>query len=299
MKRVLRLGLFTLVILLVCFGAALVYLCYLQAQVFAHPARTVAIHTPSDIGLDNWQTVSFVAADGVRLEGWYIPPAAPLGAALVYVHGLGGNRSDFLMLAAFLHTNGYGGLLFDLRNHGNSDGRVTTFGLHEVWDVQAAFDFLMQQPEIDPHRIGIFGASMGGATAIRAAARIPAARLLIVEAAYESFSKAIDDGVYRFTRVTAFPFSDLILWLTSREIGVDLNESRPIDDIGSISPRPILVIHGTADEVVQVSHAYRLYEAAGDPKQLFIIEGRHHADWGVSPSGEYATMLLAFLTQYL
>lgn len=281
-------------------SGALVYICYLQSQVFAHPPRSIITQTPADVGITVWHEVSFTTVDGVRLEGWYIPPPDESnGAAILYVHGFTGNRGEFLEIAALLHQQGYGGLLFDLRNHGTSADSITTFGLHEVRDVQAAFDYLAAQPEVDPQRIGLFGVSMGGATAIRATARMPQVKLLIVEAAFASFPQVVGDGVQRVIRVTAFPFSDLIVWMTSQQINVDVSQSRPIEDIASISPRPLLIIHGTADVVVPVRHGYRLYEAADDPKQLLIIEGRHHADWANSPVGDYAATLLAFLAQYL
>lgn len=281
-------------------SGALVYICYLQSQVFAHPPRSLITQTPVDVGITVWHEVSFTTADGVRLEGWYIPPPDESnGAAILYVHGFTGNRGEFLEIAALLNQHGYGGLLFDLRNHGTSEASTTTFGLHEVRDVQAAFDYLAAQPEVDPQRIGLFGVSMGGATAIRATARIPQVKVLIVEAAFASFPQVVGDGVKHVIRVTAFPFSDLIVWMTSQQIGVDVSQSRPIDDIASISPRPILIIHGTADVVVPVRHGYRLYEAADDPKQRLIIEGRHHADWANPPVGDYAATLLAFLAHYL
>ncbi|MCB9436447.1 MAG: alpha/beta fold hydrolase [Anaerolineales bacterium] len=299
MKRALRLGVFGCVTLSLAVSGALVYICYLQSQVFAYPPRSTYTQTPADVGIAAWREVAFTTADGVRLEGWYIPPPESNGAAILYVHGFTGNRGEFLEIAALLNQHGYGGLLFDLRNHGTSADSVTTFGLHEVRDVQAAYDYLTAQPDLDPQRIGIFGVSMGGATAIRATARMPQVKVLIVEAAFASFPQVVGDGVKRVIRITGSPFSDLIVWMTAQELGVDVSQLRPIDDIASISPRPILIIHGTADVVVPVSHGYRLYEAAGDPKQLLIVEGRHHADWANPPVGDYAATILAFLAHYL
>ena len=51
---------------------------------------------------------------------------------------------------------------------------------------------------------------------------------------------------------------------------------KPIDYIAQVSPRPLLLVHGSQDKTVDVSHAHRLYAQAGEPKQLAIVEGAGH-----------------------
>jgi fermentation-respiration switch protein FrsA (DUF1100 family) len=51
---------------------------------------------------------------------------------------------------------------------------------------------------------------------------------------------------------------------------------RPIDHVAKIARRPLLLVHGDKDETVGVSHAHRLYEKAGEPKQIIIIESAGH-----------------------
>ena len=130
-----------------------------------HPARTQPEQTPADYGLQSWEEVSFPTQDGLQLAGWFIPPANDMdGATIIYVHGLGSNRGDLLEQAALLSNQGFGALLFDLRNHGKSQGEITTLGYMESKDVRAAVDYLLSRSDVNPHRIGLVGISMGGAT---------------------------------------------------------------------------------------------------------------------------------------
>ena len=302
--RLIRLGSFFLFLSVVGFAFILVWLCNLQAKSLVHPRRLAPEKLPTDYGIADWEDVTFTTSDDVRLVGWFLPADEASvqykdGAAVIFVHGIAGKRDDFLEVGSILVENGYGVLLFDLRNHGESGGDVTTMGLNEVRDVQAAFAFLTQHPEVDPQRIGIYGASMGGATAIRAMARIPEAKVLIADAAYESFQIVLESGVHDFTRITASPFSDLIMWFMADKGDFDPTQVRPIDDIGQISPRPILIIHGTRDPLIGVEHAHHLFEAAGEPKELYLVEGGGHGGLIRIEREEYIERILGFLDKYL
>lgn len=303
-QRVIRLGSFALFLFTIMSVSVVTWLCYRQAQAFAHPHSPDIDRLPSEVGIEGWQDVIITTSDGVELKGWYFLPDENAdvykdGAAILFVHGIAGNRLEFLDEAAILVENGYGALLFDLRNHGESGGDVTTMGLHEVRDVQAAFAFLIEQPEINSERIAIYGMSMGGATAIRAMARIPETKVLIAEASYTSFSSVLDDGVRRLTSYTGSPFTDMITWFSEREMDVDMSKVRPIDDVSTISPRPILIIHGTDDPVVNPDHAHRLFETAHEPKELYLVEGGGHSGLLEVAGDEYVERLLGFLEKYL
>ena len=146
-----------------------------RARRLVAPPRNITHQTPADFGMTNWQDISFTTEDHLQLSGWYVPPQNESGAALIFVHGLGSNRSALLDQAAMLAEAGYGALMFDLRAHGRSQGTRSSWGLAEVADVQAALQFLQNQPEVNAEKIGIIGHSMGGAIAIRAAAQPPKA----------------------------------------------------------------------------------------------------------------------------
>jgi cephalosporin-C deacetylase-like acetyl esterase len=160
-----NLFLFTILTLMLGVVAAGAWLAHAKAMGLVHPGRTQPVCTPADRGVVRWEDVRFSSADNLQLAGWFIPPdPRGDGATLIFLHGLGGNRGEFLDEAAMLTEHGYGALLLDMRNHGQSQGTVTTLGYAEVEDVRGAVAYLLARPEVNPQRIGLVGSSMGGST---------------------------------------------------------------------------------------------------------------------------------------
>ena len=186
-------------VILTLFSVGL-YLPYMKAYGLVHPTRIVPDRFPHAA----YQNVQFSTSDGLRLSGWYIPPQN--GALVIFVHGLNANRTELLDEADFITAAGYGALLFDLRNHGESEGNVTTMGLDEVRDVQAAAAFARQTAGLDSP-LALFGHSMGGATVLLAAVKIPEIRAVIAESAYTSVDDNIAEGVRGLTGLPSFPFA--------------------------------------------------------------------------------------------
>jgi uncharacterized protein len=295
-RRLRNLTLFAVVALLLAVSGTLLYLCYTQALLLAYPVRAGGAQA-ADPGV-NGQAVSFTNEDGLRLDGWYAPPDED-GAALVLVHGHAAERGQYRQEIAALTARGYGVLVFDLRNHGTSEGEVTSMGYYEIGDVRAAFDFLAAQPEVNPERIALYGHSMGAATAVRSMARIPQARALLITAGFADFADLARDGVRIRTGLPGTPFAEIIVWMTGRMAGADLFTLNPEEDIAQIAPRPVMIVHGDLDVVVPVTHGERLYAAAGEPKTLHIIPGAGHAYLLASDPDFFAGEVLPFLDEHL
>ncbi|MDX1992644.1 MAG: alpha/beta fold hydrolase [bacterium] len=270
------------------------------AQALAHPRRLLPdADILTSFGVRHWQEVTFTTADGLRLDGWFIPPASSNGAALLFVHGHGSNRTHFAAELPLFLAEGYGALMFDLRNHGTSEGTVTTMGLLEVEDVVAAYRFLAAQPTVDPRRIGLYGASMGGATAILAMARLPEARLLVTDAAYASFPDLVSAGIRSVSGLPRFPFGDIIIGWMNLQAGRNLYTVRPLDAIPLIAPRPVLFMHGTDDATVPFRHGQWLYTAAHEPKFLYSVQGGGHGGLMTLDPVQYREQVIAFVNRYL
>jgi fermentation-respiration switch protein FrsA (DUF1100 family) len=300
-RKVRNLVIFFFVLLFIIATPLLVIvLAQAQARALVYPARGIPMLPPSFFGIENYETVRFLTEDGVEIAAWYIPPREVPGAALIYVHGFGSNRGEMLEEAADIHTRlGYGALLIDMRNHSESGGSITTLGLNEVRDVQAAFAWLQTQPAIDAERIGLIGVSMGGATVLRAMARLPEARLVVAQAAYSTLEENIAEGVEGLTIFPAFPFAPLIVMFGEQEAGLDITSVRPIDDVPAIAPRPLLFMHGTADTLVLPRNSEAMYAAAGEPKQIIWVEGAGHGGLYAWDRTGYHAQVLPFLERYL
>jgi fermentation-respiration switch protein FrsA (DUF1100 family) len=283
-------------IIIVVIGGVL-WLTRERALGIVHPQRGVITRAPVSAGAPNHQTVSFKTGDGLTLRGWWVP--SQNGAAIVFVHGHGGTRQGQLDDAEILIRVGYGALLFDLRNSGESEGTVTTLGYAEVNDVQAAVAFVRAQPGVDPQRIGLLGQSMGGATVILAAARLPEVKATAALSAYTSIEDNIKTGVEQLAHLPAFPFAPLIIFWGEQETGMDMSAVRPLDEIGNISPRAILIVHGERDDLIPVENGRQLYAAAGEPKELYLSPTAGHESFAPVEGERYAEQLQQFFAKYL
>jgi pimeloyl-ACP methyl ester carboxylesterase len=286
-------------LLLVVMGMS-AYLAHDRAMTLVHPGRSLPQRTPSDVGLEPWFDVSFPSSDDLQLSAWFIPlESEEPSPTLIFVHGLGSNREELLDQAKLLYDHGYSALLLDLRNHGQSQGEITTLGYKEVFDVEGAIEFLMGQPVVDTNRIGLVGHSLGGAVVIRAAARLPQVKATVAESAFSSIEDNIEQGVRELTGLPPFPFAPMVIWFGEREAGVKIQLVRPIDDLAQIAPRAIMFIHGEKDTLVDVSNSHRLYEAALEPKALYLIPNAGHGGLLEVDPEEFERHIVPFLDLYL
>jgi len=283
-----NLGCFLLVLIGLAMVAVVLGLVWWQADAFLHPARHLPAETPADRGLD-YRDVEFTSTDGLTLRGWYLP--SKNGAAIIAGHGIGGSR--LLEPTVLLARHGYGVLAFDWRAHGESDGELCTFGYYEVRDVEGALAWLQEQADVDPDRIGMLGESMGAVTAIRAAAALPDIRAVVADSAYPDLEEAVG-AIWRGTGLPAFPFVPLQIALGEWITGLELDAMQPLEDVATISPRPILILAGGQDPITGPDAGQRYYEAAGEPKELwFEPEMEHVSFWRVAP-GEYERRVVGF-----
>jgi len=265
---------------------------------YTHPVRHQVTRPPDDL---SYESVVFPSADGLSLVGWFVSPSeeARNDAAIILCHGYGGTRSEMLPDAAILGQHGYSALLFDFRGHGESEGDLVTLGHDEVKDVQGAVAYVLARPDVSPDRIGLLGHSMGGAIAIRAAARISEIRAVVTEGAYASLADTIANDFTTLTGLPSFPFAPLMVALGEWQVGLDIKGVQPVQDVVRLSPRPVLFIHGLSDPVIPPENGRRLYQAAGEPKSLWLPEGVGHVMAARQRPVEFEGRVVAFFDEAL
>lgn len=267
---------------------------YQRAWGIVHPTRKAIDRTPASVGMTDFETVDFQASDGNHDRAWFVPPQN--GAVVVFVHGLGGNRTNLLGNAAILHKAGFGAMLIDLRAHGESEGEIASFGLNEINDVRGAVDWLAGR---GTWKLGILGQSMGASTTLLSAAAIPELQAVVVECGFTSMADNISTGVKELAHLPPFPFAPLIQLWGEQQGGFDIDAVRPIDAVPKIAPRPLLVVHGDADRLVPIENGRAIYAAAGEPKQLLVLPGVEHRNF-VEPGGAlYAETITGFFERHL
>jgi fermentation-respiration switch protein FrsA (DUF1100 family) len=186
-------------------------------------------------------------------------------------------------------------LLFDLRGHGQSEGTEVTYGYREALDVQAAIDYLLARSDIQ--QVGALGTSLGGAVVVRAAARDPRLKAIMVESSFSSLSEAVDDSFDDRSIFPKWPFAPLLVWLAEQRVGLKVSQVNSTRDLASLSPRPVFIVHGADDALFPSDHALRMYEAAHEPKALWLVEGLGHASPLFSHPDEYRERVITFFAE--
>jgi uncharacterized protein len=233
--------------------------------------------TPADWGF-KFEKLNFKSTDGTPLHGWFIPGRSSKSkATVVFSHGNAGSMGHHLGFVIWLAEAGYNVLMYDYRGFGKSGGAVERRGM--INDVKAAFTYVCRRSDVNPQRLISYGHSLGGAKSVTALGESPVKglRAVVIDGAFASYQKM------------------------ARVIGGQLGESlvtdelAPKDYIGKLSPVPLLVVHGTRDEVVPVSQGRQLFETAKEPKTLFEVKAGRHGDSLSRDDGAFRKRLLDWL----
>jgi uncharacterized protein len=190
--------------------------------------------------------------DGVH--GWWIPAAAPTLGHVLLCHGNAGNVGDRVAHAALLTAAGFDVLLFDYRGYGRSGGRTTEPGTYE--DARAARRALLERDGVDPARVLYLGESLGGAIALELAVEHPPAGLIL---------QSTFTSVQAMARLH-YPFIPRAL----------VPDAYPSLRIVPRLRAPLLVLHGSHDEVVPLMDGEELYRAAPEPKRIEVFDAGHN-----------------------
>jgi uncharacterized protein len=264
-----------------------------QLHKITHPTRSP--HTTALQTTGQFQNVTLTTADGLQLQGWYQPPQN--NVTIILQHGYSGNSEQMLPAAKMLAKHGYGALLFDFRGHGDSEGDLVTIGLYEAQDTDAAVRFLTQQPETQ--HIGLIGNSMGGAVGVLAAANNTGIEAVAIEGVFAQLQDEVGVGIEVKTPLPAWPFDSIFISLAELNSGYKIGSVAPIEQIGLISPRPILIMQGGKDERVYADTGEKLFAAAGEPKEYWFEPGVAHVSFAATLPTDYERRIIEFFDKHL
>ena len=270
-------------------AGAVFWVSYQQTMDYLHPPRQFASGELLRANGIEFQEVELTTQDNVKISAWYTLPHASRGAVILVAHGYGGSRSEHYH--ALFASHGYGVLSWDFRAHGQSEGEFSSLGYYETLDAKAALDFALAQPGVE--HIGAWGGSMGAVTMIRATAQYPEIEALVADSPFATLEDEMDLQV-------PFPvMRSLIRFFAERESGITVDAVRPVDDIALISPRPVFLIQGMGDTMIPLSSAERLYEAAGEPRQLWTENDVPHLNMYAFYKTRYTKRVIKFFDEHL
>lgn len=211
---------------------------------------------------------------GLKLAGLSFTPDSPEPQAtplLIVCHGFTGSKEGkgkALEMARWLVQRGVASVLFDFAGCGQSEGEFKDVTLsHHVEDISSVVSCCRENGW---QNIGLLGRSFGGAAALAYTAADPAVRALCTWSAPVHLDRLFG------SRPGDLLAPDGTIVRLKDEFFSDLRRHDLLLAAARISPRPLLVIHGTADEVVPVREAEDLFVAAGEPKELVLVPGADH-----------------------
>jgi uncharacterized protein len=250
--------------------------------------------TPADLGVPH-ESMEALTRDGLRLLAWYLPGVRD--AAVVVSGGHRGRPGDVLGVSAALQRAGFHVVVYGWRGTPGSDPAAHTLGVFERRDLQAAIDAV--QGRLGDVPVGLLGYSLGGAVSLVVAAEDQRVRAVCADSAFSDPAGVLADGVERVLRIPGAVLTAPVAAVVALRTGARLADFSPLNAVGRIAPRPLLLIHGERDQAVSPSHARDLYEAAGHPRELWLVPGAGHVGAYFADRDHYLERVVGFFDRAL
>jgi len=260
-------------------------------ELLSYPAHRLVGPPPRELQAS---AVDFYTSAGGRVSGWILPGKPKRGAVLL-LHGVRGDRREMVDRAKFLSKLGYGILLVDLPAHGESSGDRITYGALEAEGVKAALSFLAHsQPS---ERIGVIGISLGAASLVLSKPS-PAPSAVVLESMFPTIEEAAYNRLRIYLGASAGIFSTLLIEQLPLKLGISTAQLHPIEDTSALHC-PTLIVSGALDRHTTPHETKRIFDAAPEPKELWIVDGAAHVDLHAFTPQAYEARVGAFLAKYL
>lgn len=255
-----------LVLLFVLFG--------MMVKGFKNPQRKHTT-TPASIGID-FEEVSIPTQNNKKLYGWLFMKN-PSSTTIILVHGWGRNVERMMPYIEQLNKNGFNLLTFDARHHGNSDKDEHSTMKKFAEDILASINFIVNQTDITNPDFGLIGLSIGGGASIYASAHDRRIKSVITVGA---FANPLDIMRLQLksNHIPYRPMGWLLLNYLEYKVGFKFNDIAPEKHIQK-SDAKFLLIHGTRDETIPVSHLHRLAKSGKEKNiETWEMSDKGHSD---------------------
>jgi dipeptidyl aminopeptidase/acylaminoacyl peptidase len=243
-------------------------------------------------------------ADDINLSAWWITPAFPNGKTVIVTHGINTSRRDYTVLlpTSMLVKEGFNVLLVDRRDEGEStctDGRHSA-GQEESDDFAVVADWLIAEKGITAESLGMFGVSGGAVTTSLVPAKTDKISAFAMEGTVFDFSAAAQHEV-EFKGFPGFLWQ-LALFSAQWFHGVNLTETTVASAIDATGDRPMLVLHGDADQRLAYQSSVDFVDYAnsvGVDATLETFKGADHTEGMLTETERYAEALVTFFNENL
>lgn len=244
-----------------------------------------------------WPTEEFTVRSphGYDIAAAYHPVEGS-NRTVVITHGIYFSRFGGVKYAPLFYQRGFNVLVYDLRRHGKSGGKNTSYGYYEKHDLKVLVDWAFTR--LGPGGIvGTMGESLGGATTLQHAAIDLRTSFAIADSSFSDVSKLVAFRLYQDYHLPPFPMVPLGDLFTKFIAGWKFEAASPIRYMGEID-KPVYIIHGLEDTFVPLYMAEDLYKAKRHGiRKLYLCPGAEHVKSMQTNPAEYDAKLSEFLSE--
>ncbi len=256
-----------------------------------HQPPVPSKRTPADIGLE-FRERFVETIHNKKLQLFEIPAIEPSSIVFLCVHGWANTVDSFLEIA--LHLRKLGAVyLLNTRSHGRSDSEKNMTILKYETDIRHTINYLDQQIG-QPYKLVLIGHSLGGAAALLTASEDQRVAAVASISSFANMRKILYDGFMK-SNIPRWFVNGLMTYIEFR-LGRSLEDVSPENLVKKIKV-PILLIHGTKDEVVDFTEMEKIFKQANkNLTQKFVAKGHNHSS--LLKDENVAIAIEKFVVQY-
>ena len=196
---------------------------------------------------------------------------------VIYLHGNSSSRIEGLEMAPYLIKNNINIFVFDFAGSGHSEGEYISLGYKEQEDVNVVVDFVKKLPNVS--KIGLWGRSMGAATALMYAFRDKRISCMFIDSSFMEFKLLAQQLCKNYKNIPSVIVNFAFYFIKKtifNKINVDIEKINPIENVDKINI-PAFFIHAINDELIPLEHTLKIYEKYKGEKELNIVEEGHNS----------------------
>ncbi|MCB1190751.1 MAG: alpha/beta hydrolase [Leptospiraceae bacterium] len=256
------------------------------SSVLYHPSKET-FFTPEKLGYTKRDVFLKVDQD-IQLHIWHIQPKSEKSrnAVILQFHGNGQNMTSHFLSLVWLVDHGYDLFTYDYRGYGQTKGDPNPEVVNQ--DSVKVIRYVSEYCQKKGKKLIIYGQSLGGAVAMRALHDVPDKSdiiLVMIDGSFASY-KQVSRSILSKQLIVPLPF--ILSFFVS-------NSYSPADFISKISPIPMIIVHGTNDNIVPFENGKEVFRLAEQPKQFWEIRGAGHVDWMNFGRGNNAKKFVSLL----
>lgn len=243
------------------------------------------------------EILTIQSPNGYFVRGVFLKPLETKNTVII-CHGVTENKFNSMKYARMFERLGFNAVVFDHRRHGESEGKTTSYGYYEKYDLQAVVQEVRARIGEDA-LLGIHGESMGAATTLLYAGTIEdGANFYVSDCAFSDFPKLLARLFKAEVPINpkyTVPFADFFMRLRD---GYSVKEVKPVQAVQHIEA-PVLFIHSTPDSYIPSTMSEDLYTSKNGPKMLKLFEQGEHAQSYNENTSDYEQIVAKFLHDYV